>query len=72
MSPVIGKAIARVDGRLKVTGGAHYSARFNADACTLTRTSLPPGSKLGISFSFNTSEPPYPSITTACISFFRN
>ncbi len=28
MSPVIGKAIDRVDGRLKVTGGAHYCAEM--------------------------------------------
>ncbi|MBO3458632.1 hypothetical protein G7B40_021190 [Aetokthonos hydrillicola Thurmond2011] len=28
MNPVIGKAIDRVDGRLKVTGGAHYCAEI--------------------------------------------
>ncbi|MEH2233752.1 MAG: hypothetical protein V7K71_29635 [Nostoc sp.] len=28
MNPVIGKAVDRVDGRLKVTGGAHYCAEM--------------------------------------------
>ncbi|HEY3202867.1 MAG TPA: hypothetical protein VGL03_04305 [Thermoanaerobaculia bacterium] len=28
MSPVVGKPIDRVDGRLKVTGGAKYAADF--------------------------------------------
>ena len=28
MTQIIGKPLNRVDGKLKVTGGAHYSAEF--------------------------------------------